>query len=239
MTSPLIGISTARQTHSRGFPVFSIAEAYVQAVSQAGGIPVLLPLGVSNNQIHDLVSNLDGILLSGGGDIDPNRFGAVPHPKVSNIDADRDRVEIHLVQEAVRHEKPFLGICRGIQTLNVALGGSLFTDIDDQHPGAIHHTQLTGCSRDYLAHEIQIQSGTQLFDILGASKMNVNSMHHQGIRQLAEGLEATAYAPDGLIEAVEIPGHRFGLAVQWHPEWLTAYAPMRDLFRVFIQVAAS
>ena len=239
MSAPLIGITTSRQKHQLGFPVIAISEAYVQAVSQAGGIPVSIPLGISGSQIQDLLSRLDGILLSGGGDIDPDRFGADPHPKVNFIDKDRDRVEIQLIQDAIQQEIPFLGICRGIQTLNVALGGTLYTHISDQHPDAIHHAQIEGHPKDYLSHEIQIKPETKISSCMGQSNLKVNSMHHQGIHQLASGLVATAYAPDGLIEAVELEAYGFGLAVQWHPEWLTAHTPIQALFQSFIQAAAS
>ena len=237
MPAPLIGIITYRQPSSYGFPLNAIAEAYVQAVSQAGGIPVLIPLGLSEEQLNDMLPRLDGILFSGGGDIDPQRFGADTHPEVKGVDADRDRVEIQLVRDVIRDGIPFLGICRGIQSVNVALGGTLYTHISDQHPGAIQHSFHNEQPRDYLAHEVTIQPGTRLFEIMGTSPVKVNSLHHQGIRQLAAGLQVTAQAPDGLIEGVEIHAHPFGIAVQWHPEWLTAHAPMRALFQAFVEAA--
>lgn len=237
MFAPLIGITTYHQTHSSGFPLISIAEVYIQAISQAGGIPVAIPLGLSDEQILGLLPRLGGILLSGGGDIDPNRFGAYSHPAITAIDPDRDRVEIQLVQHAIQQNKAILGICRGIQTLNVALGGTLYTHIPDQHPNALHHAYLEGCPRSYLAHQVHVQPGTHLLEILSVPDLPVNSMHHQGINHLAPNLIATAHAPDGLIEAVELKGYHFGLAVQWHPEWLTDQACMRALFRTFVEAA--
>jgi putative glutamine amidotransferase len=236
MSAPLIGITTYRQPHLQGFPLISIAEAYVQAVFQAGGIPVLIPLGIPDHQLQDLLTRLDGILFSGGGDIDPDRFGADPHPEVSFVDSDRDRIEIQLVLDAVQRGTPFLGICRGIQTVNVALGGTLYTHIPDQRPSGVHHPYIEGNPRDYLAHSVQVQPETRLFNILGQSSLQVNSMHHQGIERPAPGTLVTAHAPDGLIEAIELSDHRFGIAVQWHPEWLTGQAPMRALFRAFVEV---
>ncbi|MBU0512123.1 MAG: gamma-glutamyl-gamma-aminobutyrate hydrolase family protein [Chloroflexi bacterium] len=237
MPSPLIGIITYRHPSSYGFSLNALAEAYIQAVSQAGGIPVLIPLGLPEEQLNDMLPRLDGILFSGGGDIEPQRFGADNHPEVKGVDTDRDRVEIQLARDVVRDGIPFLGICRGIQLINVALGGTLYTHLSDQYPGAIQHSFLDEQPRDYLAHEVKVQAGTQLFEILGDPTIKVNSLHHQGIRQLAAGLKMTAQAPDGLIEGVEIPEHPFGIAVQWHPEWLTAHAPMRDLFRAFVEAA--
>ena len=238
MTSSLIGITTYRDLNKHSSPIIALNEAYIQAVSQAGGIPVLVPLGLPGSQLKEMLQYLDGVLFSGGGDLEPGRFGGNFHPAVDGVDPDRDRTEIELFRDSVEGGIPFLGICRGIQTINVALGGTLYTHIPDQHPGAIHHPYIEGNPRDYLAHPVKIQPGTQLFEILKDSPVQVNSMHHQGIRNLAPGLKATAHAPDGLIEAVELPGHPFGIAVQWHPECLTAYAPMRELFRAFVEAAS-
>jgi putative glutamine amidotransferase len=238
MTFPLIGITTYRQLNNFGYPVNALNEAYIQAISQAGGIPVLIPLGLPQSQLKEMRHHLDGILFSGGGDIEPARFGGDSHPAVDGIDPDRDRTEIQLVGYSVEGNIPFLGICRGIQTINIALGGTLYTHIPDQHPGAIHHPYIEGNPRDYLAHPVEIQPETQLFEIIGQSSVQVNSMHHQGIRDIAPGLKETAHAPDGLIEAVELPGHPFGIAVQWHPECLTHLAPMRELFQAFVKAAS-
>jgi len=238
MITPLIGITTYRTPHQSGFPMFALAQAYVQAVIQAGGLPVLIPLGLPDDHLQGLLSRLDGILFSGGGDIDPARFGAEPHPEVDFVDPDRDRIEIQLIQAAIERSTPFLGICRGIQTLNVALGGSLYTHIPDQHPHALAHPYQEGNPRNFLAHEVRLQPGTRLSEILGQPNLMVNSLHHQGIDRLAQGLLAAAHAPDGLIEAVEWRGGGFGFAVQWHPEWLTDQEPMRALFRAFVKAAS-
>jgi putative glutamine amidotransferase len=239
MSAPLIGITTYRHSHRQGgFSLISIAEAYIRAISQAGGTPVSIPLGLSEKQLQAMLPRLDGILFSGGGDIEPERFGADPHPEVSFVDPDRDRVEIHLVLEAVQRGVPLLGICRGIQTINVALGGTLYTHVPEQLPGAVHPPYIESKPRDYLAHEVNIQPGTRLYDILGHSSVQVNSLHHQGIERLAPGLMVSAQAPDGLIEGVELSDYPFGLAVQWHPEWLMAHVPMRALFRAFVEAAA-
>jgi putative glutamine amidotransferase len=239
LAAPLIGITTYRHENQQGYPQIASSEAYIQAVSQAGGIPVLIPLGLPHDQISAVLPHLDGIIFSGGGDIDPSLYGAEPHPEIHSVDPDRDRVELQLVREIVGLGKPFFGICRGIQVINVALGGSLHTHLPDQLPGAVHHPHIEGNSRDYLAHEVNIQPGSRLFQIIGQSKVQVNSMHHQGINRLAEGLYGSIHAADGLIEGVELRDCAFGLAVQWHPECLLEQSSMRGLFLSFIESSRS
>ena len=240
MPTPLIGITTYRHTHSQGYgwARLGILYSYVQAVSQVGGIPVMIPLGLPEDQLMAMLPRLDGILLSGGGDIDPGLYGGESHPRVRYVDPDRDFVELQLVRKVVQDRIPFLGICRGIQMINIALGGTLFTHIPDQLPGAIHHPYIEGKPREFIAHEVQIQPGSHLFDIMDLPSVQVNSMHHQGIDRLATDLHATAHAPDGLIEGVELRDYPFGIAVQWHPEWLTKMAPMHALFQSFVKVSS-
>jgi putative glutamine amidotransferase len=239
MPVPRIGITTERRNSPAGLPLISIPEAYVQAVVQAGGCPVLVPPGISEELLEALLGDLDGLLFTGGGDIEPGRYGAGPHPKIGEVDPDRDRVELHLLRRTLSSGLPFLGVCRGIQLLNAGLGGTLYADIADQHPGAQKHDFFPGWPRDFLAHEIQVAEGSRLAQILGEPILRVNSMHHQGIRDLAPGLVSTAHAPDGLVEAAELPGHPFALAVQWHPECLPGDPKMRALFRAFVETAGS
>jgi putative glutamine amidotransferase len=237
MALPLIGITTARVLNNANIHVMSTAEAYVQAVYKAGGLPILIPLGIADADLEALLERLDGLLFTGGGDIAPERYGGHPHPRVYDIDPDRDRIELFLVERAVKQGMPFLGICRGFQVINVALGGSLYEDILDQHPGALKHDYFPGYPRDQLVHPVTITPGSRLAEILGQTEVDVNSLHHQGVRQVPGALPLTALAPDGIPEAVELLGHPFGLAVQWHPEWLQAYAPMRRLFEAFVGAA--
>jgi putative glutamine amidotransferase len=234
---PLIGITTYRSKNEYGLPINALAEAYIQSVANAGGLPVLVPLGQPEEALEALLSRLDGLLFSGGGDIQPDCYGGLPHPSIYSVDADRDRTELHLAQVLIQRGQPFLGICRGFQVLNVALGGSLYEDIADQHPAALKHDYFPHWPRTHLAHLVQIEPTSRLAAILGQSEAQVNSLHHQGVRQVAAALTPTALAPDGIVEAVELPGHPFGLAIQWHPEWLQAHAPMRDLFKAFIQAS--
>jgi putative glutamine amidotransferase len=235
MPKPLIGLTTTRSLISSGRLAYTMNAPYAKSISSAGGLPVLIPLDLSQEDLDGLTTRLDGILFTGGYDIDPRRYGNQLHPKAVGIDSDRDRVEIHLVRAAIADGKPFLGICRGIQLINVALGGTLYEDIKDQLPGALQHDNHSGHSRDYLAHNVKVAPGCRLVQILIDVEVQVNSLHHQGANRLAQELSATALAPDGLIEAFELPGHPFGLAVQWHPEELQEYAAMRSLFQAFIQ----
>ena len=232
----VIGITTGREIVD-GNEIIRLWEAYVQAVLRAGGIPLLLP-PVGKLPVEAVLSHLDGLILSGGGDIDPALFAGKPHPSVYGIDPERDEQEIALMKAAVYQEMPFLAICRGIQVINVALGGSLYTDISDQLPGALAHPWQEGTPRDRLSHSVKVEAGSRLAELLGTTaQVQVNSLHHQGISRLADGLVGTATAPDGLIEAVEVAGHPFGLAVQWHPECLPASAPMQRLFQGLVTAA--
>lgn len=234
MQKPLIGLTTTRMPNPSRRPAFGINEPYVKSVANAGGLPILIPLELSNDDLDVLLPRLDGILFTGGYDIDPRQYGNQPHPKVEGVDADRDRVEMHLAHMMIQSCKPFLGICRGCQVINVALGGSLYEDLPEQLPGEAHHDNHDH-PRNYLAHSVNIQSNSSLAQILSSEATWVNSLHHQGVRKLAQELRTTAIAPDGLIEAFELPGHPFGQAVQWHPEELQEYESMRKLFQAFVQ----
>lgn len=239
MPAPLIGLTTYRMQSRLGFPVFALAEAYVQAVNHAGAAPVLIPLGLSSTDLQAILSRLDGILFTGGGDIHPRQFAAPLDDLSKDIDEDRDSLEMDLLQSAVRSRLPFLGICRGLQLVNVGLGGTLYTDILAQHDQAIKHNYYPDWPRDHLAHPVQLAETSRIAGILGQGPLLVNSLHHQGVQTLAPGLSPTAYAPDGIIEAVELQEYPFGLAVQWHPEWLQAHDPMKALFRAFVQACSS
>lgn len=238
MKIPLIGLTTYRANSQSGTPIAAIAEAYVEAIVRAGGCPILIPPGLLEEALAALFSRLDGLIFTGGGDIDPACYDAEDHPKVSEVDPERDRMELYLLGRAVQADRPFLGICRGLQLVNVGLGGTLYADILDQAHGAAKHDYYPGWPRDYLAHPVRVSAGSRLAGILGVREARVNSFHHQAVDQLAPGLASAAHAPDGIVEALELPGHSFGLAVQWHPEWLTAHAPMQALFEAFVGAAA-
>jgi putative glutamine amidotransferase len=234
MLKPMIGITTSRTHNPSRLPAFGTNLPYVESITAAGGLPVLVPLNLSNEDLDLLLQRLDGILFTGGYDIDPRLYGSRPHPKVEGVDTGRDRVEIHLVSELFRSGKPFFGICRGCQLINVALGGTLYADLPDQFHGDIQHDNHDH-PRNFLAHNVKIQNGSQLASILTANPVGVNSLHHQGVNRLAHGLKISAISSDGLVEAFELLYHPFGLAVQWHPEELQEHEPMRALFEAFVQ----
>jgi len=238
MSAPLIGLTTFRHPNSEGNPVISVNEAYVKAVASAGAAPQLIPLGLADEQLKKIFNSLDGIVFTGGGDMLPEQYGRLPHPKVDGVDLDRDRVELYLARWAIEAQLPFLGICRGLQLINVALGGTLYEDILDQRPGALRHQYDGAWPRDYPAHSVTIDKSSRLAQILGACEASVNSLHHQGIRELAPAAAAVAHAPDGIIEAIELTDHPYGLAVQWHPEWLPERLEMRAIFTDFVHAAA-
>lgn len=241
MAPPLIGITTnvTGKEGASGAEQAVVNEAYIRAVVSAGGLPVLIPAALPVERLNDLLPRLQGVVLSGGGDVDPRHFNGTQHPRVYDVIPERDDLEIGLAKLAARDGVPFLGICRGAQVINVALGGTLYTHISDQLPDALDHEQQEGRAYSYLAHAVDVLPGSRLAAILGAERAEVNSLHHQGIEIAAPGLEVSALAPDGLAEAVELRGHPFGLAVQWHPEWLQDQEPMRALFRAFVAAAAS
>jgi putative glutamine amidotransferase len=238
MAAPLIGLTANFSPADDGkFGTIQVGESYVQAVLKAGGLPVVIPVGISGLELQSLIDRLDGILLTGGSDVDPARFQGPGHPRVYGIDARRDELEITLVQKAVETGMPFLGICRGVQVINVALGGTLYTDIADQMNGALRHDYYPDIPRNYLAHAVSIEKDSLLAQVLGSISVEVNSLHHQGLDRPAPDLRVVAHAPDSLIEAVELPEHPFGVGVQWHPEWLQEHAPQRRLFQAFVEAA--
>ena len=164
---PVIGITTVQGKNPNGLPTVMLLQAYVHAIMQAGGVPVLIPSMLAESGWQRLYERLDGILFSGGGDISLDYFDGEPHPRIDGIDSLRDSIELSLLQTAVRDGKPFLGICRGIQTVNVGLGGTLYTHLAEQLPSKIDHA-YPGNMRTVLVHEVKIEEGTRLAEILGA-----------------------------------------------------------------------
>lgn len=233
---PIIGITTNQSANVHGHPTITLMQSYINAVVQAGGVPVLIPSLIAEDGWDAVYSRLDGLLFSGGGDISLDYFTGDPHPRIDDVDLARDSVELKFIQAAASDGKPLLGICRGCQMVNVALGGTLFTHIPDQLPNALDHN-YPGNRRTVLVHEVKIEEGTRIAEIYGEPIIKVNSLHHQGLKDIAPALRATGHSPDGLVEAVELPDHPFALAVQWHPEWLTDQVSTRKLFRHFVNAA--
>lgn len=239
---PLIGCTTYRKMADQDPPieVIGLMPSYIHAVVAAGGVPVLIPLGLADEQLLAIFERLDGLLLPGGGDVDPAVYHGRQHETLWGIDGDRDRVEMFMVRTAVARQKPMLAICRGIQVFNVALGGDLYEDIFAMMPNAMRHDNYGKKPRNYLAHDVAIEPGSLLARQLGTMTTAVNSLHHQGINRLAAELAVSATAPDGLIEAVEVPGHPYALGVQWHPENLIQDNPeMLALFKGLVAAAGN
>jgi putative glutamine amidotransferase len=235
---PIIGITVYDGTSESALPIAALNIAYINAILQGGGLPILIPNQLHETEWRDLYPRLDGILFTGGGDIRTEIFNGTPHPKVGELDEERDTLELGLFRQVVEDGKPFLGICRGCQVANVAMGGMLYTHITDQLPNALRHDWYPDVPRNHLAHPVRVEEGSRIALIFGEPLLQVNSLHHQGIKALASGLKAVGFAPDGLVEAIEIPDHPFGIAVQWHPEWLTDQLPMRRLFSTFVEAAS-
>jgi putative glutamine amidotransferase len=239
MNPPLIGVSTS-VTFDRYPERAYVNAAYLGAVQQAGGIPILLPPQLEPSGRAELVKRLQGVLLTGGGDIDPARFGEAPHPTTADVSAARDGLEIELTRWAIETRTPLLAICRGLQVLNVALGGSLHQDIPSEPGSPLDHSQvaLLG-SRGTAVHQVKVQDGSRLAGILGALEVDVNSFHHQAIHRLGRGLKDVAWAPDSIIEGMElVDDSRFAVGVQWHPEELVGHdRTARNLFRALVERA--
>lgn len=238
---PLIGLTTYRKdAKDSGVPLYGLMRSYIEAVSAAGGVPLLIPLGLDNSDLSTILQRLDGLVLPGGGDVDPMAYRGKDHENLRGIDKDRDRVEIDMARKAVQAGKPFLAICRGHQVLNVALGGTMWEDLATQVPGSIRHDYYGQGARSDRPHTVHVRQGSRLADILRDEEVPVNSLHHQGLRDLAPDLTVSATSPDGLIEGVEIEGHPFAIGVQWHPENLVGIDPaMHNLFISFVEASAN
>ncbi|MEN6555956.1 MAG: gamma-glutamyl-gamma-aminobutyrate hydrolase family protein [Anaerolineaceae bacterium] len=234
---PRIALIPTRVKHKTRAETDEIPRAYLDAVLNAGGLPILLPACLPVEALPGLLHECEGVLLSGGGDLHPARYGEAAHPAIHSIDPERDAFELALVPLALAEDMPLLAICRGVQVLNTALGGTLWWDIPSQLPAAGKHDWYPDYPRDLLAHTVRIEAGTLLARILGEEPARVNSLHHQAVRDLGAGLIVSARAEDGVIEGVELPGKRFALGVQWHPDCLPEDDRMRGLFSAFVRAA--
>ncbi|MCL4303279.1 MAG: gamma-glutamyl-gamma-aminobutyrate hydrolase family protein [Anaerolineae bacterium] len=228
---PIIGLTTYERDKEQNY---GLPAEYIEAVRRAGGIPVLLPPGESYQD--ELLTLLDGVILTGGGDVDPTHYEGTTHEALEDIDPERDASEINLAKLIVALELPALSICRGAQVLNVALGGTLIEHLPDEVGGEVEHrTTPPG----YTYHSVTIETGSRLAAVVGQAEVASNSWHHQAVRQLAPGLKTVAFAPDGTIEAVEMPNHPWLIAVQWHPESLAATDPAHQkIFDALVEAAA-
>jgi putative glutamine amidotransferase len=237
-TQTLPGVTGERQT------CWLMGRSYIEELRKVGAVPWVIPLIPHDaDTLGEIFSRLDGVFITGGVDVDPARYGEEKTALCGTTDPDRDAVEIALLKHALAHNLPVLAVCRGIQILNVACGGTLYQDVTAQVPAALKHDFFPTPerpSRKYLAHDVTVKPGTRLGRILGGAVVPVNSMHHQAIKELAPNLAATAFAPDGIIEGVEGTGEQYLVAVQWHPEELTETHPEQArLFTTFAEACAA
>lgn len=239
MYRPLIGLTCSVYHDHRNWKFNRAYDGNVVAIEQAGGLPVLIPSTLQGDTLRTIYERLDGVLLPGGGDVDPQIYHAQQHAKTILIDRQRDESEMQMTRWAVAEKLPVLGICRGHQVFNVALGGTLIQDIPSAISTDLRHDILDHEPRSLRLHHVDITPHSKLAQVLGTTRAVVNSLHHQSIEQIADGVQITAYAPDGIIEAVEVPEHPFALTVQWHPEdMIEDDETMRRLFRAFVEAAA-
>lgn len=213
-----------------------VTDAYIQAVKSAGGLPIILPLVKSKTVIQDYVALCDGFLFCGGGDITPLLFGQEPDYGIGATDITLDLFQIRLMKEILKVEKPVLAICRGMQIMNVACGGSVYQDLNEVDFETINHMQ-TSLSRKDISHKVLFKSKTRLHRMFGDFAFT-NSFHHQAIDRLGSGLIISGTTGDDIIEAIEMPSHTFTVGVQWHPESMIASVPnMKQLFHALIHHA--
>jgi putative glutamine amidotransferase len=241
---PLIGVTTSElragelaTLRRHGEPPhaeMALGITYVRAVEAAGGVPVVMP-PLAPADVPQLVTRLDGLLLSGGPDLAPEAYGAKPHAELGETEAGLDAFEYAVVREALDAGLPILGICRGAQALNVARGGTLHQHLPDLGDTVAHRQSDEARRR---THRVKVVRGTRLASVLGSTELTVNSFHHQAVDRLGTGLQVSARAPDGTVEAIEDPAQPFVLAVQWHAETLVPDSPHQALFEQLVAAAS-
>jgi putative glutamine amidotransferase len=238
---PLIGVTTGREKSQRffGLSLYIMNQTYVRTLENLGALPVMIPLNMSEETLYGTFLRLDGLFLPGGEDIDPSNYGEDRHPLLGATDRERDRTELLLTRWAIQEGMPVLGVCRGVQMINVACGGTLTQDLHTEQPDLAKHDYFPpSFERFRISHAVTIAPDSQLAQAMGQIH-EVNSMHHQGIEQVGYGLRVVAHAEDGLPEALEVPELPFVVGVQWHPEELSKTDQMSaNLFYNFVTAAA-
>lgn len=228
---PVIGLVPL---YDDGRESYWMLPGYMKGLEEAGAVPVMMPLTQNVQVIGQLVEMLDGFLLTGGHDVNPELYGEQPLEVCGTLCTPRDTMESLILEAALDADKPVLGICRGLQFLNVYLGGTLYQDLPSQHPGGVEHHMMP--PYDVPAHKVKVERDSWLYRLLGKEILEVNSYHHQAVRKLAPGLEVMAVAEDGLTEAVRMPDKRFVTATQWHPEFsYRVDENSRKLFQAFAE----
>ncbi len=237
--SVIIGLALSLDSSKDRTPRFYGGLQYFRAIKAAGGVPVGLPL-LDEHTLRQAYERMNGILLMGGGDVAPQRYGESPIPELGDVEEYRDELELALIRWAREDNKPLLAICRGIQILNVAYGGTLYQDLEAQNPTGLDHRLSTKTGkRNYITHKMSIQEGTRLYRSILEKEIPVNSMHHQAIKEVGKGLTVTGWSEDGIIEAVEDESNSWIVGIQCHPEELwEEHSWARRLFESFIREAA-
>lgn len=233
MKKPIIGVTPL---FDQGRDSYWMLPGYLEGLEQAGAIPIVLPLPEELEDLTQLISLCDGLLFTGGQDVSPELYGETPKVACGELCPARDRMEQALLHLALEQDLPVLGICRGIQFLNAALGGTLYQDLPTEHPSQTQHHMTPPYDR--AVHTVTLRSGTPLAKLLGVERMGVNSYHHQAVKTTAPGLREMARSEDGLVEAVCLPEKRFVWAVQWHPEFsFRTDEHSRKIFAAFVAAA--
>ncbi|HET7321931.1 MAG TPA: gamma-glutamyl-gamma-aminobutyrate hydrolase family protein [Longimicrobiaceae bacterium] len=234
---PLIAVTTTRYAGKHRVPQLMLDDRYVQALDRAGATSLLLTPAHDARSMQRILDLAGGLVLTGGEDVDPARFGQEPHPTLQELCRERDEMEVRALEMALARGMPVIAICRGVQLLNVALGGTLYQDLPSQRGGDLKHEQEASVDEEW--HEVRVEEGSRLAEALGDTRLRVNSFHHQAVDQVAPGLRPTAWADDGVVEGVEMPGREWVLGVQWHPErgWEEPDGASARLFRAFVAAA--
>lgn len=237
MMKPMIGITPVIEKNSENV---NVSTANIKAIEQSGGVPIILPLTKDDSIIEEIVSKIDGLYLTGGNDIDPTYFGEEPHPKLGGIHPLRDYFEISIVKKMIEAQKAILGVCRGSQVMNIALGGTMYQDIYSQIDEELLQHQQNAPS-DHASHFVDIVKDSLLHQIVGVERMKVNSRHHQANWKLGEDLQKSATASDGVLEAIESKESPFVLGLQWHPENLLLAGDelSRKIYERFIEACTT
>jgi putative glutamine amidotransferase len=242
MAVPVIGVTGRIEQSVRlpSKPIISMSRSYVRAVAIAGGAPVVTVPHADEEALRAVFERLDGLLLSGGGDVLPAFYGEDDSGLLWAVDQQRDRTELTLARWALSEGLPLLAICRGTQVLNVAAGGTLIQDIATGVPGSLTHSTVAVHPPSGVAHAVQLAEGSRLSRLFGTGEIGVNSAHHQAVKDLGAGLIVAARAPDGVVEGIEAPDHPFCIGVQWHPETMLETQPhMLRLFEALVERASA
>ncbi len=233
---PVIGITTFRKDEAQDM-FCGVNDHYIRSVILAGGIPVLIPIVNDKQAILPYIEVIDGLVLSGGGDVAPLIYGEEPIKQTAAISWERDEQEMALCSSAYEKKIPILGICRGIQIINLTFGGTLYQDIEKQVPNALGHYPLR-TTMDQLHHSVKLLKGSRLYDLFMEEEIYVNSFHHQAVKKVGKGLKPTAFSSEGVIEALESENECFVVGLQWHPEALTIrYPKFLSLFTDLVEAS--